>query len=790
MASTSMNARVLAPAPDTRTLLIKWIVALIVPVAVFTFVWSGEQFINAVLAPGSVSRYLPIDPGSLIQVAIFIAIFYVVVMMLAGYLVAADSGRSGMLKLWIDVTVFAVIPLFLVIFSGLVIGLALCVFVWSIYFYLRGRVRKALTFPPPLQLKYLTSFSAEKINKSLRRFVVVGFWAGVAAAVIWLLYNFLLLVSGQLTGQRLLLGAGILIGLPIAGALAGAAILVVLLLLDLLIGVVLFVPLYLYMRVRGENSESQAVSAEAGNFNVSLSEQRAIIMARATAGGFWFATTFALIWLVVDLIFYFTGSLPTSLLILAIVRTIVLPILGYFLGKVGGLVAFHRTRGYVNSQKSAVTKSGNGGTKRAGILGVFSNGGGNGRVKSRPADVVPNDLPMRSTGATRFYLSLLVAFVLFFPVLDPFLFGPGSDGRITQYGDAGYYIILALGLNIVVGFAGLLDLGYVAFFAIGAYVWGVIGSPQIGFLITSIHVNPTIWPWLFWPFLIIAALVAAFFGVLLGAPTLRLRGDYLAIVTLGFGEIVPIVFLEIDNVTKGANGLAGIYSPSFPGVLWNGFTPIPYYYLILALIALSIFTNIRLRDSRMGRAWIAIREDEIAASSSGINLVNTKLLAFGTGAFFAGIAGAFHAAKLGIISPDAFSFGDSIIYLAMVVIGGIGSIPGVIVGALMVYSINQLILAQLDTIVADPTAALYPFLHPIYQVMTTIAPGFTFGNIRNLIFGTVLVVIMIFRPEGLIPSARRRRELHSMENEPAEAGMSSMDVAPGAPGFEAEVRVE
>ncbi len=320
-------------------------------------------------------------------------------------------------------------------------------------------------------------------------------------------------------------------------------------------------------------------------------------------------------------------------------------------------------------------------------------------------------------------------------VLDPFLFGSGSDGRITQYGDAGYYVILALGLNIVVGFAGLLDLGYVAFFAIGAYVWGIFGSPQIGFLITSIHVNPTIWPWFFWPFLILAALVAAFFGVLLGAPTLRLRGDYLAIVTLGFGEIVPIVFLEMDNITKGANGLPGIFSPAFPGALWNGFTPIPYYYLILALIALSIFTNIRLRDSRMGRAWIAIREDEIAAASSGINLVNTKLLAFGTGAFFAG-------------------------------------------------------LAQFDTIVADPTSALYPILHPIYQVMTTIAPGFTFGNIRNLIFGSVLVAIMIFRPEGLIPSARRRRELHSMENEPAEAEVSSMDVAPGAPGFESEVRVE
>jgi|GEM_PF-22141 len=790
MASTTMSARVFAPAPATRVLLIKWIVALIVPVAVFTFIWSGEQLINAVLAPGTVSRNLPTDTGSLIQATIFIAIFYVVVMMLAGYLVAADSGRSGILKLWIDVAVFAVIPLFLVIVFGLIIGLAVSIVVLPLYFYLRGRVLKALTFPLPLRLKYLMSFNAEKVNKSLRRFVVFFFWIGVAAAVAWVLYNFLLLVSGQLTGQRLLLGIGFLVGLPIAGALAGAAIVGLLFLGDFMIGVVLFVPLYLYLRVRGGNSESQAVPAAAGNVDVSFAEQRAVIMARATAGGFWFATTFALAWLFVDLIYYFSGSLPTSLLIWVVVRTIAFPILGYFLGKVGGLVALRRTRGYVNSEKSAATTGGNRRATRAGSTVAISNGGGNGRVKSRPADVVPNDLPMRSTGATRFYLILLVAFVLFFPVLDPFLFGAGSDGRITQYGDAGYYVILALGLNIVVGFAGLLDLGYVAFFAIGAYVWGIIGSPQIGFLITSIHVNPTIWPWLFWPFLIIAALVAAFFGVLLGAPTLRLRGDYLAIVTLGFGEIVPIVFLEIDNVTKGANGLPGIFSPAFPGVLWNGFTPIPYYYLILALIALSIFTNIRLRDSRMGRAWIAIREDEIAASSSGINLVNTKLLAFGTGAFFAGIAGAFHSAKLGIVSPDAFSFGDSIIYLAMVVIGGIGSIPGVIVGALLVYSINQLILAQFDTIVADPTSALYPILHPIFQVMTTIAPGFTFGNIRNLIFGTVLVVIMIFRPEGLIPSARRRRELHSLENEPAEAEMSSMDVVPGAPGFEAEVRVE
>jgi ABC-type branched-subunit amino acid transport system permease subunit len=202
------------------------------------------------------------------------------------------------------------------------------------------------------------------------------------------------------------------------------------------------------------------------------------------------------------------------------------------------------------------------------------------------------------------------------------------------------------------------------------------------------------------------------------------------------------------------------------------------------LIVLVIFANIRLRDSRLGRAWIAIREDEIAAASSGINLVNTKLFAFGAGAFFSGIAGAYHAAKLGGVTPDSFGFGDSVIYLAMVVIGGIGSIPGVIVGALAVYAINEFILAQLDSIASDPSS----FLHPIYAGITQLIPGFTFGNIRNLLFGIILVSIMIFRPEGLIPSARRRRELHHVEDEPVEIG--ALDVPPGAPGFEDEVRVE
>ena len=284
------------------------------------------------------------------------------------------------------------------------------------------------------------------------------------------------------------------------------------------------------------------------------------------------------------------------------------------------------------------------------------------RANEEAKDLVPNDLPFRSKGAQRFYLTLLAAFVLFYPAIDPILFGYGTDGRLSGYGDAGYYIILALGLNIVVGFAGLLDLGYVAFFAIGSYAWGMVGSQQFQHL-TGMMVHPQVWPWLFWPMLLVAAIVAAIWGVLLGAPTLRLRGDYLAIVTLGFGEIVPIVFLELDKYTNGTNGIVGVYAPKFPGVEWTSFTPIPFYYLILALIAVLIFVNIRLRDSRLGRAWIAIREDEIAASSSGINLSRTKLLAFAAGAFFSGVAGAYHAAKLGGVTPDDFNYSDSIIYL-------------------------------------------------------------------------------------------------------------------------------
>ena len=661
-------ANTFVPARNTRAILIKWIVGLLVPVAVFTFVWSGEAIINnallGVFGLGGVS-----DIAILVQIALFLVIFYATVIALAGYLVAADSGLRGMIEVWVDILVFVLVPLFLVISLGLIIGLALCAVIWPVYFFARRRIYKAINYTPPTPLL---------------------------------------------------------------------------------------------------------------NLKVLSDEQRVELKNRAISGSFWFSVALAVVWLVVDLIFYVSGSLPTSLLIWVAIRTLLLPVAGYFLGRLAGVIALRRTIAAKSNGNDGNVSDGAGKRVRQRQLEKLSTT----RVREEAKDLVPNDLPLRSTGAQRFFLILLVAFVLFYPVIDPFLFGFGTAGRLAGYGDAGYYVILALGLNIVVGFAGLLDLGYVAFFAIGAYTWGIFGSTQLTNVLNLAPINPHLLSALFWPMVIVAALVAALFGVLLGAPTLRLRGDYLAIVTLGFGEIVPIVFLELDQYTNGTNGIVGVHSPSFFGIDWSVITPVPYYYLILALIAFSIFVNVRLRDSRLGRAWIAIREDEIAAASSGVNLVTTKLFAFGTGAFFSGIAGAYHTAKLSGVSPDSFSFGDSVIFLAMVVIGGIGSIPGVIVGALAVYSINQFLLAQLDSLAADPSNPLFAVRNAIAHVFT----GFTFGNIRNLIFGVILVVIMIYRPEGLIPSARRRRELHEVEEEGVEVG--ALGVVPGAPGFESEVRVE
>ena len=665
------TARMLLPARDTRALLIKWVVGLLVPVMVFTFVWSGEQILNNVLLGLTGAGGTPYDTPTLIQAAIFIVVFYASMMALVGYLAAADSGNRGMIELWIDLAVFTLVPMLLALSLGLVVGLALCAVIWPLYFIVRRRVRKALHYTPPTPLKALKVLDAE---------------------------------------------------------------------------------------------------------------QRAVLLSRGAAGGFWFGAVLGVVWLIVDLIYYISGALPTLLLILAVVRTVILPVAGYFLGRLGGVVAVRRTLAAKNSSNGNQQASGDGrGVSQKRQLEVLSTS----RVREEARDLVPNDLPLRSSGAQRFYLILIVAFVLFYPVLDPFLFGFGTSGRLASYGDAGYYVILALGLNIVVGFAGLLDLGYVAFFVIGSYAWGIIGSAKLTQILNLAPLNPHLLSVLFWPMVLAAALIAAFFGVLLGAPTLRLRGDYLAIVTLGFGEIVPIVFLELDQYTNGTNGIVGVNSPAFFGVTWSIVTPVPYYYLILALIALTIFANVRLRDSRLGRAWIAMREDEVAAASSGVNLRNTKLFAFAAGAFFSGIAGAYYSAKLGGVSPDNFSFGNSVIYLAMVVIGGIGSIPGVIVGALAVYSINILLLAQLDTLASDSTNPLYA----LHNAIAHFVPGFTFGNVRNLLFGIILVVIMIFRPEGLIPSARRRRELHQAEGD-GEVELGTLDVVPGSSEFEAEVRIE
>jgi ABC-type branched-subunit amino acid transport system permease subunit len=672
LSTSSLSAGLLKPANDTRALLVKWLVALLVPVLVFTFAWAGESLINNALLVIFGSTGLIPDTGTAIQVAVFILLFYATVIALAGYLVAADSGRRGVLDLWLSVFIFVMVPLLMLIVIGnLIIGLAASVIIWGIYFLIRRVVRRMTHYTAPAPIDALKTNTV----------------------------------------------------------------------------------------------------------------QPAELMLRAKSGGFWFATLFAVIWLVVDLIFFFSGSLPTLLLIWVIVRTLALPVAGYFLGQLGGTLALRRTlaaSAQANGNGSDEVTDGSGSTKvrvskRRQLRALSAS-----RANEEAKDLVPNDLPFRSKGAQRFYIILLAAFVLFYPAIDPLLFGYGSAGRLSGYGDAGYYVILALGLNIVVGFAGLLDLGYVAFFAIGSYAWGMVGSTQFQYL-TGIIVNPQVWPWFFWPMLLGAAVIAAFWGVILGAPTLRLRGDYLAIVTLGFGEIVPIIFLELDKYTNGTNGIVGVYSPKFPGVSnWSSFTPIPYYYLILVLIGVLIFVNIRLRDSRLGRAWIAIREDEIAAASSGINLSRTKLFAFGSGAFFAGIAGAYHAAKLGGVTPDDFNYSDSIIYLAMVVIGGLGSIPGVIVGALVVYSINLFLLTQLDTLAGDPNSPLH--------IVTQLFPNFTFDSIRNLIFGSILVIVMIFRPEGLIPSARRRRELHHVEADGPEEG--SLDVPPGAPGFESEIRVD
>ncbi len=313
--------------------------------------------------------------------------------------------------------------------------------------------------------------------------------------------------------------------------------------------------------------------------------------------------------------------------------------------------------------------------------------------------------------------------------------------RITNY--ALLYILLALGLNIVVGFAGLLDLGYVAFYAVGAYTYALLASPQFG-----LHLP-------FWIILPIGAAVAAFFGVVLGAPTLKLRGDYLAIVTLGFGEIIRIFLNNLSrpvNITNGPQGIGGIdpfrvgeFSLASPqqvlGLDVSG--PIKYYYLLLAVLIVIIVVNLRLQNSRIGRAWEAIREDEIAARASGIDTTKIKLLAFAMGATFGGVAGGMFSAIQSFISPESFVLVESVMVLSMVVLGGMGNIWGVILGALLLSFVPEI----LRWTVEPAQMALFGRMLIEPEV------------IRMLLFGLALVLVMLFRPAGLLPSAVRQREL-------------------------------
>jgi ABC-type branched-subunit amino acid transport system permease subunit len=353
------------------------------------------------------------------------------------------------------------------------------------------------------------------------------------------------------------------------------------------------------------------------------------------------------------------------------------------------------------------------------------------------------------------------------PQIPPLSSIQNKDPWFDAFANAGVYVLLAMGLNVVIGLAGLLDLGYAAFFAIGSYAYAYSNSPFSGLDLP------------FLPMLVVGAAVAAVFGIALGAPTLRLRGDYLAIMTLGFGEIVPIVFLNLDTWTQGTNGISGIYRPEALPLLGEFSAVSPYAYMVLMLFIVTIAMALlyRLQDSRVGRAWNAIREDELAAAANGINTVTTKLLAFALGATTAGLAGVFSASKLTIVGPDQFYFQVSFTILAMVILGGMGNIWGVAVGAFVVYLIQSIILKQLNQF---KEALHLPALDlgPIHFDINAI----NFTDYQFLLFGVALVLMMLFRPEGLFPSQRRRRELHIAEELAGPPDEVPVDDAPGVVG--------
>jgi branched-chain amino acid transport system permease protein len=318
----------------------------------------------------------------------------------------------------------------------------------------------------------------------------------------------------------------------------------------------------------------------------------------------------------------------------------------------------------------------------------------------------------------------------------------------------GIFAALALGLNIVVGLAGLLDLGYVAFFAVGAYSWAIFGSPQGNVIFGQGFPLAPVW---FYAFLVVGLVVAALAGVLLGLPVLRLRGDYLAIVTLGFGEVIRVLANNLDkpiNLTNGPKGITPIARPPIPGDLVSPSMWI--YFLVLVIVVLIIAVNRRLENSHIGRAWEAIREDEVAAQAMGVPLVRAKLLAFACGASFAGVMGVVFAAKQVFINPESFTFLESIGVLAMVILGGMGSIPGAILGATVVTVLNLQVLKGLSLWMNElKNAGVVVLGYNLGNLPTQLEPA----KYERMVFGIILVLMTIFRPQGFLPARRREREL-------------------------------
>ncbi len=360
---------------------------------------------------------------------------------------------------------------------------------------------------------------------------------------------------------------------------------------------------------------------------------------------------------------------------------------------------------------------------------------------------------------TRFKMVLLaVALGLVMPAI-----GTVNGYYLEVATQVGIFAALALGLNIVVGLAGLLDLGYVAFFAVGAYVWAIAGSTQGNQIFGGGFPLPEGW---FFVFLVLGLAVAALAGVLLGLPVLRLRGDYLAIVTLGFGEVVRVLANNLDrpiNITNGPKGITPISRPplpfdpaSVPGLSSSLLYALYFYVLVLAIVVVVILVSRRLENSHIGRAWEAIREDETAAQAMGVPLVRAKLLAFACGASFAGVIGVLFAAKQVFINPESFTFLESIGVLAMVILGGMGSIPGAVLGAAVVTVLNLQVLKGLSLWLNELRNAGTVILgYNLANLPTQVEPA----KYERMIFGMILVLMMIFRPAGILPARRRRREL-------------------------------